>query len=240
LKNNLYKIIVFCVVVLSVLGGGAFYIHEKQKLPAHPMSIPPDYYYLDDPNDIYGKTGIVSIAGREFEIPVAFVQGNFDNGRKEGSVLLRYVLPDYKSILEFPDPEIRNQLAAKGLIRSTLLMDSSSKAPFEDVLQRNLERPVFEGSFVLIEDFERYRASNWKDTDSTRPKDILVKRDATGKITDFLRCTPPKRALVPSCSHSFHSDGLYFQVSWNKDELSKWKEHKEDVVKIVQKFEMEN
>ena len=237
MKNNLYKIIVFCVVVLSVLGGGAFYIHEKQKLPAHPMSIPPDYYYLEDPNDIYSKTGIVSIAGRDFKIPVAYVQGNFKNGRIKGTVLLKYVLPDYKSILEFRKREEREGLIENGLVSGLLLEEASTRPSLEKMYYSFVDQKKYFRLENKYYGFDKYRAPKADGRYAEQPRDMYLKHDQNGVVTDLLFCSAGEQDVVPVCDYKFINSGILFDGFVSTQKLQDWNNHKSKIVEFIRSFE---
>jgi hypothetical protein len=126
-------------LILAAIAGVGWYVYQNaEELGViHPQLIPPDYYWLDDPQNIYAETGIVEIAGREFKIPVAYVDGRFKNGRMEGSVVLEYVLPDFRSKLEFGRKEERMKLIRAGRMRGMLLEESAVRPSF-DVMIHNL------------------------------------------------------------------------------------------------------
>ena len=203
------------------------------------MSIPPDYYYLEDPNDIYSKTGIVSIAGREFEIPVAYVQGNFKRGKINDSVVLRYVLPDYKSILEFPNAETRNNLYQQGLVRSLLLEASDARPTFDVMIEntKNIGNRLGEYEFSIY-GLDKFSVADWKVRLGSQPDDTFIDKGEQPSVKSFLRCSPAGKDPVPSCRHKFRHEKLLFSTHWNLEDLSKWEEHRENIIKFVNQFEI--
>ncbi|MBL4803963.1 MAG: hypothetical protein JKY71_03785 [Alphaproteobacteria bacterium] len=234
------KYLLWGCVLIAFIGVSTFALLNDKEL-VHPLSIPPDYFYLESKGQIYTKTGIIEIAGRKFEIPISYVQGNFESGKIEGSVVIRYVLPDYKSLLEFPPgtPE-KAEIVKKGL-RGSMLLEASAARPSFDKMINNLKenRGNRLGQFQEeIYGLHKYAVLDWKGRMAKRPHDTYIEKDKGGEILSFIQCTPPNSVPVPSCSHRFRDKELLYKITWPVRELPNWKAQKYKATAFIDSFEI--
>lgn len=234
---------VLILVLLAFLAsalGGAWYLYRNPEGYIHPQLIPPDYYWLDDPKNIYAKTGIVAIAGREFKIPIAYVDGRFIDGRMEGGVVLEYVLPEFKSKLEFPDKNKRVRLRREGRMKGMLLEEAAARPTLEYMATvARLQSEPYARTPGLFYDLEKYTAPKGSEKFAWKPDDLFIERDSQGKVQSFLVCSPPGKDVNPSCSHKFVDKKLLYKIRWKLSDLPNWRSNRDAAIEFIDQFEIQ-
>jgi len=235
-----YTNITFALIAVLIvsLASVAWYVFQNPEGRIHPQLVPPDSYWSTDDDDIYGKTGIVSIAGREFEIPIAYVDGNFQNGRKEDSVVLVYVLPGFKSPLEYTNKSERQALVLQGRMKGMILEDPKNKAPLEKYidLMTQMNRvgyPEENREYGL----ERYPSPGPQGPYDRGADDLYIERASNGSISSVVECSPLGRDVNPRCIHMFDDKGLRYQIRYPADELPNWQVQRQEAISFIDAFE---
>jgi len=233
--KNILRVIITVLTVSAACW--AYYIFQNPEGRVHPQLVPPDSYWLSDA-DLYNETGIVAIGGREFEIPVAYVDGQFKDGRKEGSVVLSYVLPDFKSPLEFTNKSERQALVRQGRMKGMLVENQSDKASLDYYFERMLARNRAASNRSARYGLEAYLSTAPHDRTSTGPDDFYIERGADESITSIIQCSPSWRVPNPNCSQMFNRKGLRYKVRMSAGELPDWENQRDRAVNFFESFEI--
>lgn len=241
LSKILWMTLIIMVGSLPFIG---WYIYQNPDGVIHPKLIIPDYYWLKSKDEIYSKKGIISIAGREFEIPISYVQGRFENGRIEGSVNLLYVLPDFKSRQENFDENTRKNLLKEGYYGGMLLQDASKRPNVSKMIEfrrKGVVKEVPTGRQYGLEVFKWYEE---------RPSGLYLystvyeEKRGDEEIIGFIECTSKDRGahvISPSCRHVFTNNELLYDIYYDENiYLSEWKKQKESAIQFVESFEKTN
>jgi len=123
---RIFKYLFFAVILIITVGLVGLWhvwrtILNSEDFLLHPMFIPSEYNSLKNSSDIYSKTRIVTTAGRTFKIPVAYIYYLGNRSKEDEGIILDYVLPDFKSRLEFSRDE-QDELLRIGNIPSMLVL----------------------------------------------------------------------------------------------------------------------
>lgn len=230
------------ILILAGIAGAGWYVYRNAEELGfiHPQLIPPDYYWLNDPSDIYGETGIVEIAGREFKIPIAYVDGRFKNGRKRDSVVLEYVLPDFRSKLEFGNKKERMKIIQAGRMAGMLLEESAVRPSFDVMIENH--RTWGNDSVGKFQEkiygLEKYIAPKPEGKYARKPDDTFLEKDSSGKIISFLRCSSPGEDKVPLCNHKFRDKGLLYEIYYGIKMLPEWEQRRQATINFIDSFEI--
>jgi hypothetical protein len=100
MKPSKRSVILFTSVLVVVLA--TLFVLYKNSQPKTWADVlgRPEYSKVNMNKPLREQTRTVRIAGRTFRIPLMYISGPLDNGIDQNGVNLKYVLPDYSSILE--------------------------------------------------------------------------------------------------------------------------------------------
>ena len=240
-KRTLRIAILIILLILSGLAGFVWDVHRNPEGVIHPRLIPPDYHWLDKSDGIYSKTGVLAIAGREFRIPVAYVDGRFKDGRKEDSIVLLYMLPEFKSYLEF-SKEDRRKMLWDGYKAGMLLEAASVRPPLKQQVENGRSYPFkIEIDDDLIHGLVREKRYGGDEQAPVLRDELFLKYDADGNVTDYIRCSLEERVKIPSCRHKFIDKKLVYRIRYNKKRyLSHWREQRALAIAFIDSFEITN
>lgn len=218
---------------------GGVYVYYNAEKYLHPLLIPPDYYWQTNSEDIYSKTGILEIAEREFEIPVAYVNGRFINGQKEGTIFMSYILPDFKSKLEMENKDELYKKQLDGFTGAMLLEESAIRPSFKTMIEnrkRNLKKSEVAGIVNGLKHEKWFRGT---EEEPILYYDIFIELNNKNKIVSFIECTPETKAASPRCSHRFRNNSLLYQVSYSRSRyFPDWKNQRLKAIEFLESMEI--
>lgn len=188
-------------------------------------------------NSLYAEKGILEIAGRKFEIPMAYVDGKFVNGYKKDSVVLEYVLPDFKSKKEYTKEERMKEILA-GNVSSMLLEDASQKPSFDEVTHWRKETKQIVDFEQKIYGLDKYTAPKPEGKYATKPDDTYIETLPDGKIKGYLMCSPPDKDKVPGCKYAFIDKDVLYRIRIPLRELKNWRQQQSAAIKFIDNFEL--
>lgn len=238
MKKHLLFPIIICLTLFALSG---WYVYKNPEGILHYQLVPPDYFWLSNSKDIYRKTGIVSIANREIKIPIAYVEGRFIDGKKEDSVLLTYVLPNFKSKLSFASDKKRLQLFNEGYYSSLLLEESAIRPSFDEMIKwrkRDLIKSEAAGTVHGLEYEKWYRGTK---ENPIHYYEIYYERGDGGDVQSFIQCAPLTRPAVvrSGCKHKFRNKGLLYGIFYNKNRyFADWREQRRAAIKFIDSLEI--
>jgi len=241
---RIFKYLFFAVILIITVGLVGLWhvwhtIRNSEDFLLHPMFIPSEYNSLKNSGDIYSKIRIVTTAGRTFKIPVAYIDYVGDRSKGDEGIILDYVLPDFKSELEFSRDE-QNELLRIGNMAGMLVDAETKFAPLDRYVELQRRNIVdYEGIFYGL---HKYTAplripkygSPW------RHDDTYIERDLDGTVLSLVECSIPEQVIVHRCRSSFNDKGLRYKISFPFRELPNWKAHQQAASNFIDGFEIHN
>ena len=186
------------------------------------------------------------IDGQKFQIPKGYITPyDVPRGGKAESVLLSYSLPDFKILPHPKEIEKRNQLILVGLIRGMSIRSPKGQADFTRLLKEELDRQIYKIKKEHdVHGLEKYNFIPPVPGPGQYPlmkkDDLFIQRDkSNGKVVSYLRCSPPGKDKIPSCSHRFFHRDLIFRITWPIRELENWKEQRDKAIAFIEQFRID-
>lgn len=243
--NNIFKKKLWVVAIGSVLVvlAGGLYFYENMDKYLWPNLIPPEYSKVDMDKPLRGQTRIVEVAGRTFEIPLMYVDARLDRGKvQKDGILFVYMLPDFKSKLEFRSREEYDKAFQGGGFGQTLIQPEAIRPSFNvsiASLRRGIKKEEPAGTFDGLEVYKWYHQRKEK---LVFYYEMYLEKDKNGNIISFIQCsTKEKGAITPGCSHRFRDKGLLYKVSYRKKNyLSSWREQQRAAIEFIDRFEIKS
>ena len=200
----------------------------------------PEAAKVDMKEPLREQSRIIKIGERTFKIPLMYVDGQLDKGIKQDGINLKYVLPDYTSVLEFKNKEEYQRAFEEHRFAIMLVKPSSSKLSLAKMVQNHQENEELTKYRGLEYGLERY-------SDFDSPKhlgiqwdDTYLEKDKAGNIISFLRCSPDGKDPIPGCSHYFVDKNIFIKVHYNKEKyLKNWRDMQAGAIAFMGSFEMQ-
>jgi hypothetical protein len=103
-----------------------------------------------------------------------------------------------------------------------MLLEAARNRPSLDVMVSNtlranplLPKRIYEDKpSATAYGLDKYTSNKLEPDPVTRADDLYVERGKNGVVISFLRCPPPGKVKIPSCSHKFIDKGLLYQIHW--------------------------
>lgn len=204
----------------------------------------PEYTKVDTKKPLEEQTRRLQIAGRTFDIPMVYIGSQPDKGlvQKDG-VILEYVLPDFKSKLEFPNRDAYKRAFKAGRF-GQMLIEPEARRPSFDVMVKNLRRNLIKEEYIGVHDrLEYYRWYRGTVENPIHYYDMYLEQDDGGRIMSYIECSTMARGAHmrrTGCSHKFRDKHLLYYVSYNKDNyFPEWHEQRGKAIEFVDSFEAE-
>lgn len=207
----------------------------------HSFLIAPDYAHLDNYDEIYSKVGRLEIGGRKFAIPISYIEGRLEEGRKKDSVFLTYILPDYRSKLEITDKEERLKFFNEGRYGALLLQEEVREDTFEKLIERRKRDLIKSENAEKEYDLSYEKWYRGTQSDPLLYYEVYHDGSAHKAIQNFIVCMP---LTVPgvvrsSCSHEFIDKGLLYKITYNRDRyFSFWSDQRKTAIEFIDGFEI--
>jgi len=224
----------FWIYVLAVLVGLLYLWYDI----GYSEKSSPDYCFPTDIDNLYTETAGVLIDEREFEIPVAYTLSRFKGKRRQGSVNLTYVRPDFKSKLEFCRRSDHNAIRSEGNMGSISVQAAVVSSPLYrevTVRRRRKEKENYEGQIYGLHKYSFLKGEGWF---ASQPDDLYVEYLSDGTVVSYIKCSIPERVIVHLCRSSFNDKGLRYYIDIPFRELPNWKEQQKAAINFIDSFEV--
>lgn len=186
-----------------------------------------------------GSHVLLQISDRSFNIPRTYIDYPKNQKSIRDSVVIEYVLPNYEPQPPHPQERAkRKELILQGRMRGMLLEESAIRPTFNIMVENSINARNYKFIGKNIYGLEKYSADKPEGKHATKPDDIFVKKDKNGDIVNFLRCSPPNKDRIPSCTHKFRNKKILYQISWHISELPNWRKQRASAIEFLDSFEV--
>lgn len=204
----------------------------------------PEYTKVDPKRPIKDQTRQIILGDREFEIPIAYIDGGkMDDTSVSRGINLKYVLPDYTSILEFPSKEVHQQAFKDHRIAFMLLRPASEGTTVEQIVESRKKFESMDKYEGVEYGLEKYSDFDPSGTPQLQGPDVYLEM-VDGKIISLISCSSEKRGDIirfPTCQHRFNDDGLAYEIAYNKKKyLQDWRNQRIQAIKFINSMEVSN
>lgn len=223
------------LITFAVIAAGWIYFTDNLEKFVYPTLVSPEYMSLDRDKPFETQVRRIEIAGREMDIPVMYVDGRFERGKKQDDLLLLASLADLKAIPQMTRYEYKKYEEEKQRFQ-ILLYDQSKttdiKYRAEIALKRNLHINQFVQEIYGLKEYAPDKA------ETSTPWDHLFIEEENRETVSFILCSNPSKQLVNhNCSHFFYNKGLLYDLGYNKIHLAQWRELREKAINFIDNFE---
>lgn len=229
---------VFCAVILFPFILGLFVSPQSPIDRWRKILGDPEYTKVDLRKPLRSQTRTIILGDRTFEIPLMYINGSLPKGEKQVGVNLVYVLPDFRSKLEFRTRQEYEEVLKSGEITLLLVQVAEKHPPIPRMIKNRMEFGRLKqrsGKEYGLEKYTDQPLSN-----GHQPDDVYLEiRDE--KIISFIDCSVDSSVPFPGCSHYFEDKGILYKLHYNKKKhFSKWQEQRLGAVKFFNSFEITN
>jgi len=224
----------FALIVLNVGVRLSYIIQNPEKI----LTLSFKSNSARDSGNRDSKTRMVAIAGREFEIPIAYVGKNFRNGRIEGVASLGYSLPDFTP-LEFRDYAERMKAIHAGDIGRVVLRAATEPFYLDTILAQRKEegrQKKYEGQIYGLNKYTFPAVVPF----DVRYEDLYIEYAPDGTVISYIECSLPEQFIVHVCQSTFDDKGLRYQIDFPLRELPNWKVHQQATINFMDGFKITN
>lgn len=198
----------------------------------------PEYLKINTHRPLESQTSTVVLGQRKLKVPLMYIDGQLDKGEVQDGINLKYVLPDFSSILEFRTKVEFDQAFKAGRFAHMLLLPvgfrPSPPQVVENIKKYNRMDHYGGKEFGL----EKYIDTGSLDAKKHRGHDTYLELK-DGIVQSFITCTPEKLVPAPQCSHHFEDKGILYEISYNRaNYLLTWQEQRQKAIEFVDSFEI--
>lgn len=238
-----YRILIgITVIALSFAAWKAYDFYDNMEQYLWPNMVPPAWFWVDMDKPLEEQTTRLIIGQRQFEIPTMYIEGRVRGGVKKDSVFMTYVLPDFKSKLQFRTHDEYRAEGKAGNTGGLLLEESAIRTSFDRMIERRLRGIKKVEPAGIFDGLEVYKWYHRRGEDLIFYYEMYFEKDKTGKIISFIECSTKHRGVhvkYPGCSHHFRDKNLIYDMSYNKKKyLSSWQEQRRKAIEFIDNFEI--
>jgi hypothetical protein len=252
--SSFKKRIIACVAALLIVAGTLGYLYQEGKPLTWEEALeqyigPSEYKKVDPDKPLHLQTSIFEIAGRTFEMPTVYIQGNLGGKRVlPDGINLIYVLPGFTHQADFKDREEyeaarKEQRMAHMLVETEVSRHSlpeATKNPLNDMVRNRRNMLPKEESCGFHNGLECYKWYQKELDKLVLQREVYLEKDNEGKIVNFIECwTVETGATIPGCSHRFTDKHLLYKIYYSKEKyFSQWRQQRTSAIKFIDSFEI--
>jgi len=222
----LHRLVV--IVVLVSIVGGAFATMNAvyQRHNPNPLNTSEVRKAGRDPMSAVRH---VTVNGQKLTIPIPYFHSRVPPEGAEGDVLFTVSYPEFQPLTKWHRRQVLHYLNVR-----TLLMSPVGRVSVQEMHDFRKRQSDASDQIELVNGLPRYIPTN-------RLKDDLYPVEAGQVVTGFIYCTssihyPTSATHNPQCSYTTYRDGIIYNVDFDKDILSDFKEIRHQVFSIVDTF----
>jgi hypothetical protein len=201
----------------------------------------PAYMGVDESKPLKDQVRRITMGGRTFDIPIMYVDSQFDDGLEQSGLNFRIILPDFTSIHDFKDRAEYESARKAHRFAYLSIRPSTARASIQKMVQIRIDNEELTKFMGVEHGLEHYIDFDSKKHEGIKWDDTLLEKDKNKKVLSFLGCKPDtdRTDLFPNCNHYFVDKGIYYEINYNKKEhLKDWRKLRTQAIEFLDSFEV--
>lgn len=237
MKNKILLVAILSLIIAA--GFWAFTSQNKQNEVFEKIYGAPEYSKLDMKKPLNEQVRRIKMAGRVFDVPLKYIDGRLEEGLEQDGLVMEYYLPDFRALVEVPNKEDRKNLLYEGYKAGLLMQPADSKPELSASIESRRNGLT---KLEKKEGFDSMEREDWYQGLKEKPVkhyEVYFNKDESGKVIDWLECSPEGRDRIPGCSHRFTDKDIIYKIRYNKKRYVKnWKEQRQKIIDLIDSFEV--
>ena len=203
----------------------------------------PDYMDVDPKKPWRQQTRLLEIAGRKFNIPLAYVEGHLAAGEHQDGVLLTIIWPDLQSIYDMKSRQEYEKIQHEQRTGNIGVREASLRP---SIAQQMANRRKSLGGIDFIgknNGLEEYTFSFSPKPAYVPEEKFYIEKNGQGEAISYIDCEhlspTPDNPLFVMCDHTFSDKDIIYSITYNKaNYFSDWRKQRQSAIDFINSFEV--